>query len=141
MGKALITGQLGLDTQLSYGDAVGGPFTELAGIIDHDVPGGDSEKVQTTDMDATTSESAVSGELEETGDYRATIKFDVTQHNALVALVGLDKFFQVAFPDGTTWIAPGFLAGAPAIKANMDGLLIGDITVKVTDAPTFTPAV
>jgi len=140
MAKSTIAGELGLDTQLSYGDTAETCTTELAGIVRIESPGGDTEKVDTTDMDTVNHKTAVSGELEDTDDIVAEVKYFKTQHNALIGLISAMKYFKIEFPDGSTEVYYGFLAGKPSVTAETQNILSGTIRIKVCDEPDFSAA-
>lgn len=75
------------------------------------------------------------------GQITGTIRFDKTTVNSFInGIEAAPEIWTITFSDGSTFECSGFLTTSPVGGGDFESDLTGDFTIKLTGAPTFTPA-
>jgi Lambda phage tail tube protein, TTP len=135
--------QLGFKAQLERGNGDGPPetFTAIAGIRDIVPPNLKGGVVDATVMNQADYYKQKVAALIDPGQATFQLAFDPsdTGHKAIISdLTGrLLRNWKIIYPDGTTtWTFAAFVTDVKP-KAPLDGLMIADVTLELSGAPTL----
>lgn len=132
----------GYGTKIGYGDALAGPFTDIAEVVELSPPAYEADDIDTTHMQSVNKWRTYQAGLKEGGEVEVTIHFEKALYNILHGtLLGADKFYQISFADlittASTLKFPGYLKRVGAV-VELDGLATVALTIKVAGEPVFT---
>ena len=122
---------IGKGTTLSYSATQGGSYTALSEVTDVSLPTVKIGKVDVThylsDNNTMEYKSAVWQDHE---DIKLTLNFLKAQTTTLESFVGVDKWWKITLPDGSTYVQPGFISELGGAAPNKD---------KVSQSVSITP--
>jgi hypothetical protein len=131
---------IGASTTLGYGSTLGGSYTSYGEVVDVKQPGGQVGKVEATHYTSPNFEKEwLSQKWKERDDVGLKLNYFKSQQTLLESHLGLQQFFKITLPDGSTWVFPGFMAKIGGEIPNQ-GKVECEASITVTGAPTFTAA-
>lgn len=137
---ALSKAILGAGTTLSHCATSSGTYVTIAEVFTVELPSVKTEQVKVTHYGSTSLFHEYISGFKDGGEVNFELNYYKTEHATLDGLQGVQPmFWKVTLPDGSTDQFPGFLDALGASIPNEDKITSKG-TLKVTGAPTFTPA-
>lgn len=126
----------GFGTTISYGTD-GETYVELARVAKTSGPGRSVDKITTFDNDDTDRVQNVSPGPITLGAVKVDVNFAAANHTALDSLIGVTKYWKIAYPDGDACTFQGFIDDDSGVDAPQDGAMSGTLSIQCTTMPVF----
>lgn len=128
------------DGNSGFGTTVSGATTgSLGNLMSVSVGNIDVTRIDVTSMDSTDKWKEFIAGMKDAGEITLDLLYDDDEYNtAITHIGGTNEVWTVTFPDGSTFVCSGFIAGVGPVQAPMDDKMAMSVTIKLSGKPTFT---
>ncbi len=130
-------GIIGLGTAFQYDTTGSGAFATITEVVDVHGP-----KLKIKDVNFSNMDSASAGEefgpgLVDGGEFTLVVNYSKGVLAAMMAIIRVVRQFKVIIPDGSTWLATGYINNLDHGQPHNDKETL-NIGIKVSGLPAFT---